>query len=195
MLENIKIAVAQPTLAKLAYRDITTPGAGGWGTTTPSVPGDYPIEDSVGWKIELEHHEIGAFGPINRNLALYANLFLQPNEINISEYPALALTKYPDGVYIVKYNPFDDQGDPLLAQPHQMVILVVAQLRIEETKLLIKYAKTPYQNTKEMIQEKLNEFRTLLQVCKSHVLTDSYTEAVETFKLLEKTINEAKSLL
>ena len=195
MLEKLNLSVAQPQLDKLSFRDITPLGSGGWGTISPPVAGDYQIEDCVGWKITLEHHEIGSFGAIIRNMSLYDNLFLMANEIAITEFNSLDYDKYPDGIYIVKYMPFDSNGDELIPEDFQSMILVIGQSRVEFVKNCLKYNKTTKLNTKNEIKRIINDFLVEAEVCKSLVIVDNYTLAVESFKRLETIVSEGKGLL
>lgn len=199
MLEKLEISIAQPSFTELSFRDITPTGIGGWGTNTPAVVGDFAIEDSIGWRIKLIHHELGDFGYVNRTPAstspTYNLLFLQPNIITADEWTLANIDEYPDGVYVVKYNPFDDAGDPILAQDMQRVVLVIAKLRADLVKIVLRYNKTTKENHKLELRRVIDSFLLNVEVAKSLVLVDNYTGAVDAFKVLQQTIEEGKGLL
>jgi hypothetical protein len=192
-LGKLELSIAQPTLEEMQFRD-TTPinDLEGWAIPPATVGTDITLYD--GYKIELEHHEVGPFGQLIFNEDLKPNIFDQPKSILIEDWPdpdVSSLEKYPDGIYILKYNPRIG-GVDALPQPFQTILLACPACMIEYGKLLIKYKKLEYGSQKERLMNILNKFRVAFDVCQNEVLLDQYTSSCESYKTLVNILAEAK---
>ncbi len=191
MLDKLDLSIRQVSLAIMAFRDTTPYGPGGWASTLAAMDGDYDIDTCEAWKLELVHHVNGSFGVLEVEEPLRTSLFLAEKQLNINEFPETeSLEEYPDGIYIVKYDPIN--GTEILQDSYQTVCLVIAKIRLEKAKLLNKYMKLTYPDQKQRMKQGLSDLQIEIDCCRSLVLVDSYTNAVNSFKRIEGILAELK---
>jgi hypothetical protein len=191
-LEKLQISVAQPLLTSLQFKDTTPTGTGGWEISSLTIAGDVDIEIMEGYKLELEHHDQGSFGALSFEESLYDNLYKDPKEILAEDWPDSPGEEYPDGIYILKYDPQETFGTDYLTEPNQLIFLLIPHIWIDVTKLLNKYQNLEYTDQKERLKNLFAEIKTYISICKAQTSLDMYLPAVKSFKKLQALVAEAQ---
>lgn len=192
MLDLLSIQVAQPDLLHLNFKDTTPTGTGGWNTGSG---GDYLMSASSGFLLELKRHTDDDFYSTDQNPVSIADTIYNAAFATTQATFARgsATENWLDGIYTIKYSPYSSSY-PTILNTVVTNVLVLAQTRIQEAKMLNKRFAMPYGGLQDEMSKLLNDLRVAIMTLKSLVLADNYTAAVIVFDETQTILENLESI-